>query len=129
MLFTIGKNCRLFKMGRTAAWEELSLFGIWDEFSLVTNGRLGRTAAQPLFFLEKSDYIHGFSSIFSLVSFMVVVVLCITGQVVDVTAVREQMRVLIVYHGGHERGNGHGSPHVAPHGSCNSNSQHLTTPQ
>ena len=34
-------------MGRTDAWDELSLFGIWDELSLGTNRRLGRIVAQP----------------------------------------------------------------------------------
>ena len=34
-------------MGRIAAWNELSLFGIWDELSLGTNRRLGRNVAQP----------------------------------------------------------------------------------
>ena len=36
-------------MGRIAAWDELSLFGIWDELSLGTNRRLGRIVAQPNF--------------------------------------------------------------------------------
>ena len=45
-LFTNGTNCRLFKMGRTAHWVELSLFGIWDELSLWTNRRSGRIVAQ-----------------------------------------------------------------------------------
>ena len=39
--------CRLFKMGRIDASDELSLFGIWDELSLGTNCRLGRIVAQP----------------------------------------------------------------------------------
>ena len=34
-------------MGRIDAWDELSLFGIWDELSLGTNCRLGRIVAQP----------------------------------------------------------------------------------
>ena len=34
-----------FKMGRIDAWDELSLFGIWDELSLGTNCRLGRIVA------------------------------------------------------------------------------------
>ena len=29
-------------MGRIDAWDELSLFGIWDELSFGTNCRLGR---------------------------------------------------------------------------------------
>ena len=29
-------------MGRIVAWDELSLFGIWDELSLGTNCHLGR---------------------------------------------------------------------------------------
>ena len=29
------------------AWDELSLFGIWEELSLGTNRRLGRIVAQP----------------------------------------------------------------------------------
>ena len=32
-------------MGRTNAWDELSLFGVWDELSLGTNCRLGRIVA------------------------------------------------------------------------------------
>ena len=32
-------------MGRIDAWDELSLFGIWDELSLGTNCRLGRIVA------------------------------------------------------------------------------------
>ena len=32
-------------MGRIVAWDELSLFGIWDELSLGTNCRLGRIVA------------------------------------------------------------------------------------
>ena len=35
-------------MGRIAAWDELSLFGIWAELSLGTNRRLGRIVAQPV---------------------------------------------------------------------------------
>ena len=35
-------------MGRIDAWDELSLFGIWDELSLGTNCRLGRIVAQPI---------------------------------------------------------------------------------
>ena len=38
-LFTNGTNCRLFKMERTAAWDELSLLGIWNELSLGKNCR------------------------------------------------------------------------------------------
>ena len=34
-------------MGRIDAWDELSLFGIWDELSLGTNCPLGRIVAQP----------------------------------------------------------------------------------
>ena len=34
--FENGTNCRL---GRIDAWDELSLFGIWDELSLGTNCR------------------------------------------------------------------------------------------
>ena len=34
-------------MGRIEAWDELSLYGIWDELSLGTNCRLGRIVAQP----------------------------------------------------------------------------------
>ena len=46
-LLIIGTNCRLFKMGRIVAWDELSPFGIWDELSLGTNRhrRLGRIVA------------------------------------------------------------------------------------
>ena len=32
-------------MGRIVAWDELSLFGVWDELSLGTNRRLGRIVA------------------------------------------------------------------------------------
>ena len=32
-------------MGRIDAWDELSVFGIWDELSLGTNRRLGRIVA------------------------------------------------------------------------------------
>ena len=42
-----GTNCRLFKRGRINDWDELLLFGIWDELSLGTNCRLGRIVAQP----------------------------------------------------------------------------------
>ena len=45
MNFTNGTNCRLFKMVRIDAWDELSLFRIWDELSLGTNCRLGRIVA------------------------------------------------------------------------------------
>ena len=41
-LLIIGTNCRFFKRGRIVAWDELSLFGVWDELSLGTNRRLGR---------------------------------------------------------------------------------------
>ena len=41
-LFQNGTNCRL---GRIVAWDELSLFGVWDELSLGTNHRLGRIIA------------------------------------------------------------------------------------
>ena len=44
-LLIIGTNFRLFKMRRIVAWDELSLFGIWDELSLGTNRRLGRIVA------------------------------------------------------------------------------------
>ena len=44
-LYVVSLNCRLFKMGRIVAWDELSLFGIWDELSLGTNRRLGRVVA------------------------------------------------------------------------------------
>ena len=30
-------------MGRTVAWDELSLFGIWDELSVRTNCRTTKT--------------------------------------------------------------------------------------
>ena len=40
-----GTNCRFLQMGRIVAWDELSLFGIWDELSLGTNCRLGRIVA------------------------------------------------------------------------------------
>ena len=36
-------------MGRIDAWDELSLFGIWDELSLGTNRRLGRIVAQSFY--------------------------------------------------------------------------------
>ena len=49
-LLIIGTNCRFFKMGRIDAWDELSLFGIWDELSLGTNRRLGRIVALRFFF-------------------------------------------------------------------------------
>ena len=44
-LFANGTNYRLFKMGRIDARDELSLFGVWDELSLVTNCCLGRIVA------------------------------------------------------------------------------------
>ena len=39
-------------MGRIDTWDELSLFGIWDELSLGTNCRFGRIVAWDELLLE-----------------------------------------------------------------------------
>ena len=63
-------------MGRIDPWEELSLFGIWDELSLGTNCRLGRIVAWDELSLEtncRPTELLGFLSEFRKPEYVIVI--------------------------------------------------------